>query len=267
MADQGAIAKIVSDCERYWRATGVPGSAIRDMRLQLETHLTEASVEGHEPERVVGPDTARFAESWAVEFRHPADTAKWDEVNDGGRATRRAARMELVAYTAGAVALVTGAAVGSRVSGGESVDDNETWRWIWTFLAVGMGIGEIFTAGFFLLPFAVGAMAAGVLAWLSIGGVATQWLVFFGVSAISFAYLRRFVNRQDEGDRPRIGADRWVGAIGLVTGDIDPHLGVGMVKIDGEQWRATTTGDAIAAGAKVRVTEVRGTRLVVETLD
>lgn len=267
MVDQGAIAKIISDCERYWRATGVPGTAIRDMRLQLETHLQEASAEGHEPERVVGADIAEFAETWAAEFRSPGDTVRWDQVNGDLGVKRRAARMELTAYAAGAAALVVGAAVGSQVSGGETVESNETWRWIWTFLAVGMGIGEIFTAGFFLLPFAVGAAAAGILAWLSIGGIATQWMVFFGVSAISFAYLRRFVNRQDEGDRPRIGADRWVGAIGLVTGDIDPHLGTGMVRIDGEEWRATTTADNIETGAKVRVIEVRGTRLVVERLD
>ena len=61
--------------------------------------------------------------------------------------------------------------------------ENETWRWLWTGLAVVMGIGEIFTAGFFLLPFAIGAAAAAILAWLGVA-LLPQWLVFFGVSTV-----------------------------------------------------------------------------------
>ena len=66
--------------------------------------------------------------------------------------------------------------------------DNEVWRWLWTIFAIVMGIGEIFTAGFFLLPFAVGAAAAAILAWFN-AAILAQWLVFFGVSIFSFAFL------------------------------------------------------------------------------
>jgi membrane protein implicated in regulation of membrane protease activity len=140
--------------------------------------------------------------------------------------------------------------------------DNEVWRWLWTGLALVMGIGEIFTAGFFLLPFAIGAGAAAVLAWAGIGGLA-QWLVFFGVSFVSLAYLRRFVRHQDELETPRVGANRWVNARGLVLDEIDASKEGGMVRIEGERWRATTDGDPIPAGTRVIVREVRGTRLVV----
>ena len=95
--------------------------------------------------------------------------------------------------------------------------DNEIWRWLWTFLAIVLGVGELFTAGFFLLPFSIGAGAAAVLAWLG-ANLLAQWLVFFGVTVASLAYLRRFIGRQDEGEQPRVGANRWIGSSGVGTG-------------------------------------------------
>lgn len=139
----------------------------------------------------------------------------------------------------------------------------ESWRWVWTALAVVMGIGEIFTAGFFLLPFSVGAVVAAVLAWLGVG-VIVQWLVFVAVSVASLLYLRRFVAGQES--PPAVGANRWVAARGVVLEAIEPDTARGLVRIDGEEWRATAV-TPLAAGTKVVVREVRGTRLVVEASD
>lgn len=143
--------------------------------------------------------------------------------------------------------------------------DNEVWRWLWTVLAVVLGIGEIFTAGFFLLPFAIGAAAAAILAWIG-AAVLAQWLVFFGVSIFALAYLRKYIVRQDEGEQPRVGANRWVGEMGLVLEDIDPHTGAGMVRILNEEWRAKALAP-IETGARIVVMEVKGTRLVVERIE
>lgn len=139
----------------------------------------------------------------------------------------------------------------------------DSWRWVWTGLAVVMGIGEIFTAGFFLLPFAIGAVAAAVLAWVG-AGVLTQWLTFVAVSVASLLYLRRFVGAQ--GDQPAVGANRWVAARGVVIEAIEPDSATGLVRVDGEEWRATAT-TRLGPGTRVVVTEVRGTRLVVEPAD
>ncbi len=140
--------------------------------------------------------------------------------------------------------------------------DNEVWRWLWTIFAIVMGIGEIFTAGFFLLPFAIGAAAAAILAWADVA-VLAQWLVFFGVSILSLVVLRRFISRQDEGEQPKVGANRWVGVRGIVLEDIDPQSGAGMVRVATEEWRATSMMP-IAKDARIIVTEVQGTRFVVE---
>jgi membrane protein implicated in regulation of membrane protease activity len=255
-------SRVVADFERYWRETGVPHGALVEMRLQLEQHLTEARDEGRSLSEVIGPSLAEFAETWASEYRDRAPASAWDEVTSGRTARRRSERRQLVLYALAVVAVVAAVAIGS--SGGERVD-NEIWRWLWTGLAVVMGIGEIFTAGFFLLPFAIGAVAAAVLAWLNVA-ILAQWLVFFGVSLFALVYLRRFISRQDDREQPRVGANRWANTTGLVLEAIDPLKSIGMVRIGGEEWRATSDRP-IPAGTQIVVREVRGAHLVVTPIE
>lgn len=267
MSERAEVARIVADCERYWRETGVPRRAVAEMRLELEQHLVEAEADGRDPESVVGPDLAGFAETWAAEYRRPDRASDFARITTGRTGTT-ADRRVLWTYAAGAAALVAGVAAGNLLAGGGGGDDvdNELWRWVWVIFALGMGVGEIFTAGFFLLPFAIGAAAAAVLAWLGVNLLA-QWLVFFGVSLVALAYLRRFIARQDTLDQPRVGANRWLDARGIVLEAIDPVSGSGMVRVENEEWRATTDGEPIPAGSRIVVRNVRGARLVVEQVE
>lgn len=265
MSELTAIERLVEDCVRYWTETGVPRKQVEEMRLQLTHHLSEAAAEGREPGTVVGPSVAEFAEMWAAEYRPPVrSTPSWEDVMSGRTQLDRRIRRELLAFGAGIVAIVVALAVVGK--GADTVED-EIWRWLWTGLAVVMAIGEIFTAGFFLLPFAIGATASAVLAWVG-ASVLSQWLVFFGVSIVALAYLRRYIDRQDEGEQPRVGANRWVGSQGIVLEEIDPDTASGMVRVDNEEWRATSThGGNIPAGARIAVRDVRGARLVVEQVE
>src|SRR5690606_20773710 len=154
MAWIGDVNRLVDDCARYWAEAGVPRRRVAEMRLELTQHLEAAAAEGRSPESVVGPGVGKFAQEWA----------------EAGAAAG--------ALALGVVAVVVAVATAGR--GGDPME-NEVWRWLWTGLAVVMGIGEIFTAGFFLLPFAIGAAAAAVLAWVGTA-VLAQWLVFFAVS-------------------------------------------------------------------------------------
>lgn len=256
MTDSALLAEI----ERYWRETGVPASAVSEMRLELEQHLAAAGGEGRSAVDVVGHDPAAFAEEWAAAFRvRRTSTASWREVQTGTAKKKRENRRDLMLYGLGSVAVV--AAVAFAGQGGNDVD-SEIWRWLWTIFAIVLGIGEIFTAGFFLLPFAIGAGAAAILAWVG-SPVLAQWLVFFGLSVFSLAYLRRFIGRQDEGEQPRVGANRWVGQEGRVVEDIDPDTDAGMVMVLREEWRATAN-QRIPSGTRILVTEIKGARLTVE---
>jgi membrane protein implicated in regulation of membrane protease activity len=142
---------------------------------------------------------------------------------------------------------------------------NEAWLWFWIGAAVFLAIAEIFTAGFFMIPFAVGAAAAAALAYADVGEVA-QLIVFLVVSVATLILLRRFVRRGDETQHP-VGSNRFVGQRAKVLEAIDPTHATGRVRMETEVWRATSDVGPIEADVMVKVVGVRGTRLVVEPMD
>ncbi len=144
--------------------------------------------------------------------------------------------------------------------------DNELWRWVWVAVTMVMGIGEIFTAGFFLLPFALGAALAAAAAWLDLHG-AVQWLLFFGGTAVSMLVLRRFMGRQDRPDDLPVGANRYIGMEARVIEDIDLVANTGRVRVESDEWRAVAESGLVAEGSLVRVTALHGTKLDVEVLE
>ena len=140
--------------------------------------------------------------------------------------------------------------------------DNELWRWVWTGVALVMGLGEIVTAGFFLLPFAVGGALAAAAAWIGLGG-GVQWVLFFAGTGASMWAVRVFMRRQDDEQSLLIGPARYVGLQAVVLETVDMTVNTGMIRVAAEEWRAVTDGAAIPAGAAVEVIELRGNRLVV----
>ena len=144
--------------------------------------------------------------------------------------------------------------------------DNELWRWIWVATAMVMSLGEIFSAGFFLLPFGIGASLAAVAAWLNLHG-AVQWLLFFGGTAASMLVLRRFMGRQDRHDDLPVGANRYVGMSARVIETIDSVTNSGRVRVESDEWRAVSETGHIEEGSLVRIIELHGTKLQVELLE
>lgn len=145
--------------------------------------------------------------------------------------------------------------------------DSEAWRWFWSVLAVILATGEIFSPGFFLLPFGIGAAAAGLLAWLGVDNAGVQWLVFLVVSVAALLSLRPLIRKQDEGEPDAVGANRYLRKTGVVLEDIDMRAGTGIVRIDTEEWRAITEGEPITAGTDIFVAGVTGARLIVQAVD
>jgi membrane protein implicated in regulation of membrane protease activity len=147
------------------------------------------------------------------------------------------------------------------------MDSPESWRWVWLAVAVLFGIGEMSTPGsFFLLPFAVGATLAAVLAFSDVG-LALQWAAFVGVSFAALIALRPVARRLDQaGPSEGIGSRRLIGREGVILRAIPAGGELGLVRIDREEWRAESTdGSEIPKGATVRVADVQGTRVIVNT--
>ncbi|HZJ27239.1 MAG TPA: NfeD family protein [Acidimicrobiia bacterium] len=143
----------------------------------------------------------------------------------------------------------------------------ETWRWIWVGAVVFFAIGELLAPGtLFLLSFAVGAVAAAILAFAG-ADIPFQWLAFVVVSAGSLALLVPIGRRLDRtGERQPVGATRWEGRDAVVVEPIAAGLHeAGIVRVDAERWRAESDdAHPIETGATVRVVRVEGTRMVVE---
>jgi len=141
--------------------------------------------------------------------------------------------------------------------------DANYW-WIWMIVAAFFIVAEMFTAGFFLLWFAVGAAVAGLLAWMGIGMV-PQLASFVVLSLILFFASRPFAERFSKKQPPGIGADRFIGKEGIVLEEINNTADKGRIRMDHEEWRADTEGNtSIAAGTRVVVAGVSGNHLVVK---
>jgi len=137
------------------------------------------------------------------------------------------------------------------------------WFWFWIALAVILLVGEIFTVGFFLLPFSIGAAVAATCAWFGFG-VLAQWAVFIVVSVPILLVVKRFADRMTKGADLRVAGDRVVGSVGLVVEALRPHGVSGRIRVGREEWRAEAEGGAeVPQGSEVEVLRVEGTHLIV----
>ena len=151
--------------------------------------------------------------------------------------------------------------------------DLNAWPWVWLFIAVVFALIElsILAGSFILLPFAISAFAAAMLGFYDVP-IELQWLVFVGGGAVLFLAFYRWARRFiDSHPLPLgVGADRLVGATGIVTEAVLPDdvSRRGRVSIDGEVWAAITPDDVpFEAGDRVRILSVQGTRVVVGPID
>lgn len=135
--------------------------------------------------------------------------------------------------------------------------------WLWMALAAIFVVGEIFTAGFFLLWFGIGAAAAGILALVGLGP-AWQLGAFVVVSGVLFAVSRKLADKITKKQPPGVGADRFIGKEGIVLQEIDNQKNTGRVRLKNEDWRAdSVTDEIIPQGARVEVVNLDGTHLIV----
>ncbi len=140
----------------------------------------------------------------------------------------------------------------------------EFWFWLWLALAVLLSIAEIFTAGFFMLPFGIGAAVAAALAYFGVA-LAWQWTAFLGVSILLLFVLRRFSDRMTHEPPQKVAGDRLLHREGVVIERIDNHANTGRVRVNREEWLADSVDDLIIEhDARIRVTSVVGAHLIVE---
>ena len=148
------------------------------------------------------------------------------------------------------------------------------WLWVlWTILGAILIVAEIFTSGFVLLWFGIGALVAAFAGLVGIDSLLIQFMIFAVVSiALTAASRTIFINyfsREKTGQSLRSGVDALPGKIGTVVSSSKGALHEGAVKVFGSTWTAyPAAGEPpLEAGERVCVECVEGASIYVRRID
>ena len=147
----------------------------------------------------------------------------------------------------------------------------EQLAWIlWVILGVGLIIAEIFTLGFVLFWFGIGAFIAALVGFAGFG-FGWQFIAFAVVSTVLTAMSRTlFANYFSHSGENEIktGVDALPGQIGTVSAASRGALHEGAVKVFGSTWTAFPIDEEtpLIEGEKVEVVQVKGSSIYVRKI-
>jgi membrane protein implicated in regulation of membrane protease activity len=140
---------------------------------------------------------------------------------------------------------------------------------IWLIIAAIFVAAEVFTPGFFLLWFGVGALVAAIMALLGVSSLAAQTLIFLAVSVTlvvaSRTIFEKFLNRPAETNQLRSGIESIIGQVGTVVESSRGALNEGAVRVYGSVWTAfPAEGERpLREGDSVTVERIEGNAIYV----
>lgn len=147
------------------------------------------------------------------------------------------------------------------------------WYWVlWSILGAILIVAEIFTSGFVLLWFGIGALAAAFLSFIGVDSLLVQFMVFAVISialtAASRTIFLNYFSREKSGESLRSGVDALPGKIGTVVSSSTGALHEGAVKVFGSTWTAyPAAGEPpLEAGERVCVESVEGASIYVRRI-
>jgi membrane protein implicated in regulation of membrane protease activity len=150
----------------------------------------------------------------------------------------------------------------------------DNWFWIlWCILGAILIVAEVFTSGFVLLWFGIGALAAAFAGIVGIHNLGLQFIIFafvsIGLTAASRTIFVNYFSREKTGESLRTGVDSLPGKIGTVVSSSRGAMREGAVKVFGSTWTAyPAEGEsALEAGERVRVESVEGSSIYVRRID
>jgi inner membrane protein len=150
--------------------------------------------------------------------------------------------------------------------------DNLLWI-LWFILGAVLIVAEIFTSGFVLLWFGIGALLAGLAGLIGVDSLLVQFLIFafvsVGLTVASRTIFLKYFSRENTGDSLKSGVDSLPGKIGTVVSSSRGAMQEGAVKVFGSTWTAyPAQGEtALEAGERVRVESVEGASIYVRRID
>ena len=139
----------------------------------------------------------------------------------------------------------------------------------WIIFGIVLMIAEIFTPGFLLASFGIGAFGGSLFAYWDFE-FKVQLFVFSAVTMGVFFGIRPLYNKYfyKLDDQRKTGVNAFIGNNYKVTENIDNSENSGRVQIGSESWRARTENDeSIELGEMIKVKKVEGSTLIVTTTE
>jgi membrane protein implicated in regulation of membrane protease activity len=141
--------------------------------------------------------------------------------------------------------------------------------YIWLILGALFIVAEIFTPGFVLLWFGIGAIVAALLSLTGLVGLPLQVIIFLVVSvALTIAsrtIFERVLMRGSPGSGLKSGIDSLPGRVAVVVSGSEGAMGEGAIRVFGSTWRAFPIEgeEPLREGEQVRIERVEGTSVYV----
>ena len=136
------------------------------------------------------------------------------------------------------------------------------WQ-LWLIVAGVFFVGEIFTVGFLIFWFGIGALLAMIVSFFT-DNLIIQTSVFVASSALLLFLTKPFVNKYIQKKTIPTNKDSLIGKHAKVTKDISSSNAIGLVKINGDTWSAISENeDEIKKDTEVEIKRIDGVKLIV----
>lgn len=140
------------------------------------------------------------------------------------------------------------------------------WQF-WLIVAGLFFVGEIFTLGFLIFWFGIGALFAMIVSFFTTN-IIIQTTVFLITSTIFILATKPLVKKFVDVKKTNTNVFSIIGKKALVIKDIDPIHSSGQIKLNGEVWSAETENDKIIKeGSEVEVLKINGVKAIVKLVD
>ena len=138
---------------------------------------------------------------------------------------------------------------------------------IWFIAAAVLLLAELLVPTFFILPFAIGSFFAGLASLLTDNqNIQLSTFIIFSLVGV-YLSVKVFGPRNKEkksSSRFTEGANKYIGMTFVTTEELDVYDST-MQHVYGDDWQVVSKDKKIPAGTEVKVVNVNGTKLEVQT--
>ena len=127
-------------------------------------------------------------------------------------------------------------------------------------------VAEAITIGFLMFWFGIGALIAMIVSFFT-DNIFIQAAVFVVSSSLLILLTKPFVEKFVTKNDKKVNTNVYsvIDKLGIVTEEINPILGQGQIKVEGEVWSAISSDNkVIPKDSTVKITEIKGVKAVVE---